>query len=242
MKVSRNDLRSELLKPWKRKPAMEVCDRFFFAIPRGLLSDEEISYSEPVWTAEDFARTPCPGIPAGGGLPRYARRQRRPVSRFEAQHCYGGICCKAEKDWMTGKRAARGTHVKVPIPCVLTLEPDPYPLDSGAAAEARLWSQVGRAVEKQGEAWVVCPRCGGKGYLRKSRVEREAPQCWIPSDVGLVVVDGRGCEVVRNAPKLTPRDLSMYEMAGLMRWASVRPDPRHRGLRAVKAPIQHEAA
>ena len=75
---------------------------------------------------------------------------------------------------------------------------------------------------------IVCPTCGGKGRLGKSRVEREAPNLWIPNDVGLIEIGGRGtANVVRRAPLREPRSLSDAELARLIRWVSVRPDPRH---------------
>lgn len=60
VKVSRSDMRSELLNPHKRQDAMYQTNQFYFVTPRGLLKDEEIAFEEPEWTIADFQRTPCP--------------------------------------------------------------------------------------------------------------------------------------------------------------------------------------
>lgn len=59
VKVSRGDLRTELLNPSKRAAGVLSCDRFFFVVPPGLLSAEEIAWEEPQWTNGDFARRSC---------------------------------------------------------------------------------------------------------------------------------------------------------------------------------------
>lgn len=77
--------------------------------------------------------------------------------------------------------------------------------------------------------WEVCPTCKGAGYMEKSRVEREAPTLWVPADVGLLTVSPRGCRVVKPAPLREPRGISGDQLlSDLVRWVSVRPDPRHR--------------
>lgn len=73
----------------------------------------------------------------------------------------------------------------------------------------------------------VCPVCNGKGYLEKSPVERAAPTLWVPRDVGLVEVSSRGCKVVKKSPVHEPPPLTPYQLGTLVRWVSVRPDPRH---------------
>lgn len=80
-----------------------------------------------------------------------------------------------------------------------------------------------------------CNACGGKGYLGRSRVEREAPTLWIPEDVGLVVVTEAGkTKMLRKAP-IRPTNgkqaISRAVLTDLVRWLSVRPDPRHAGCR-----------
>lgn len=61
---------------------------------------------------------------------------------------------------------------------------------------------------------------------------------WVPEDVGLVVVDGRGCRVEREAPfNHSPEDIiggrgdgMGSDLHNLIRWVSARPDPRHEGV------------
>jgi len=167
VKVSRSDMRSELLAPGKRARNVAWCNEFYIAIPAGLLTEEELAFEEPEWAPEDWIGEPCPG--------------------------YLGKACRA--GWR------RKTHfVEVPIPSTGWAKHD----------------------------YVKCPTCNGLGVTTVSRVEREAPTLWIPADVGLVVVDGRGTRVVKKSPrrKEVPA-LSRREVGQLVRWASMRPDPRH---------------
>jgi hypothetical protein len=82
---------------------------------------------------------------------------------------------------------------------------------------------------------VRCETCGGKGYLERSRVEKEAPTLWVPVDVGLVVVLATGkTKVLRKAP-IRPtngrQSIARSQLTDLVRWLSVRPDPRHAACR-----------
>ena len=74
-----------------------------------------------------------------------------------------------------------------------------------------------------------CPTCRGLGSLAPPPVVRAgAPPLWIPADVGLVLVDGRRATVWRKAPRR--RDvppIGPREAGQLVRWVSMRPDPRH---------------
>jgi hypothetical protein len=80
---------------------------------------------------------------------------------------------------------------------------------------------------------VVCPTCGGKGYLLPSLAERACPTLWVPADVGLVEVDSRGCHVAKPAPRRRPDvELTDRLLATLVRHVSYRPDPRHADPRA----------
>lgn len=179
VKVSRADMRSELLNPAKRGRNVEWCNEFYFAVPAGLLTDDELAFDEPEWDEADWHGERCDGL--------------------YGQRCYP-------------LRARRKTHyVRVPIPSTDWPRHDHVP----------------------------CPTCGGKGVLAKSRVEREAPTLWVPRDVGLIVVDGRGSRVVKPSPrrKQVPT-LSAGELGQFVRWISMRPDPRHavdRSLRSVAA-------
>lgn len=181
VKVSRSDLRSELLRPAKRATNVEWCNEFYFAVPTGLLTDDELAYTEPEWSDEDWIGERCPGV---GSSPCHRTYRKK-------------------------------THnVRVPVP-----HTDRFPDHFG-------WTHI------------VCPTCNGKGVLSASRVEREAPTCWIPRDVGLVLVDGRGTRLVKKSPrrKVVPA-LDASELGQLVRFVSMRPDPRHhaRAMRHVGA-------
>jgi hypothetical protein len=175
VKVSRADLRKELLAPYKRSLNVEWCNEFFFAVPEGLLSKEEIVYQEPEWEEGDWVGERCPG--------------------------YAGQQCS---QWWRKKKH----RVKVPIPCIARY-PNTY-FDDG-------WQHI------------ICPTCKGKGVTIASRVEREAPTCWVPRDVGLIVVSETGSRIVKPSPKRKEvKALGVREIAQLVRWVSMRPDPRHR--------------
>jgi hypothetical protein len=201
VKISRSDLRRELLKPHKRADALSRTTEFYFAVPAGLLTDDEIAYEEPEWEPDDFNRTECPGVPPFGQ--KHARHLSAP---------YGGRCRRApsyDREYNRGQRV-----VRVPLPDI-AME-NTYPPHRDAHA--------------------VCWTCEGKGYLEKSRVEREAPTCWVPRDVGLVTISQRGCRVVKPSPKRKdpkPIATTRKHLNDLVRWVSHRPDPRHRARAAA---------
>jgi hypothetical protein len=87
---------------------------------------------------------------------------------------------------------------------------------------------------------VECEACEQKGYVEKSRVEREAPTLWIPKDVGLIEVWSNGSRIVREpAFRMTwkPPAVDRRRIAAMLRWVSLRPDPRHDGLVAEQRRI-----
>lgn len=183
VKVSRSDYRRELLRPHKRTRAVEWCNAFYFAVPRGLLTAEEIAFEEPEVGMEAFVRDACPeSVPRGD----WTLRAIRPASD-------PGPCHK-------GKREARLIG--------------PLPENRSAYRPYVMYP---------------CQTCDGKGYVEKSLVEREWPTLWIPRDVGLIEVDARGCHVTRKSPvrKEVPAVEAGFQIAELIRWVSVRPDPRH---------------
>lgn len=61
VKVSRSDMRRELLRPDKRAGALAVTTRFYFAVPAGLYTAEELAFTEPPWERGDFERQACLG-------------------------------------------------------------------------------------------------------------------------------------------------------------------------------------
>lgn len=169
VKVSRSDLRVELLNPHKRARNVAWCNEFYFAVPKGLLTPAEAVWEEPEWQPGDSTGQRCPG--------------------------FNGRPCRA---W----RKQKTHYVTVPVPTTSRYH--------------------GR------DESIVCPTCKGKGVTEMSRVEREAPRCWIPRDVGLVVIDGRGCRVVKPSPKR--KEVPAMEaraLSAFVRWISMRPDPRH---------------
>lgn len=82
VKVSRSDMRRELLRPHKRRLALTLCHAFYFAVPKGLLTTDELAYTEPEWEEADFNRVTCPMSYAAG----YARdRDNEPGRCFKGK-------------------------------------------------------------------------------------------------------------------------------------------------------------
>lgn len=124
---------------------------------------------------------------------------------------FGGRCTSPPRRSRTSTEPKTGHIVTVPVPAVLT---------------DHKWGYVDRSAASRR---ITCPTCNGTGYAQKSAVEREAPTLWVPRDVGLVEIDGRGCHVTVKAPKRRPaRPFADKEQARMVRWASYRPDRRHR--------------
>lgn len=241
VKVSRGDMRSELLEPAKRHEAVSRCTQFYIATPAGMLKPEEIAFEEPDWSFEDFERAPCPGVPV---IDRSSRR------RWERS--LGGRCVnprhdhrgKPRKRSFVPRDLPKGFLVRVPMPVVLDMRGyGGVYVDDVCVPRDHEYEQ---AVEHQGYRLVTCPTCGGRGCSELSRVEREAPTLWVPKDVGLVEVDARGITVVKRAPRnktpkpivgalfhdrLSPEDsnrLMRHSLNEFARWISNRPDARHR--------------
>lgn len=100
----------------------------------------------------------------------------------------------------------------------------------GVSVNVLVTTRSGRRL--YGGAPACCYICKGRGHVEKSKVELESPvQLWVPSDVGLIMVGRRDSEVIKRAPKRKPVQLvkSDYDLHQLVRWASMRPDPRHSG-------------
>lgn len=172
VKVSRGDLRTELLNPSKRAEARDWCNGFYFVLPRDLLTDEELAWEEPAEFADPAA--------------------------FQRRACDGEGC----EAWFP-------------------------PVGYGK----RYRSLIGKRYVRETNSHEDCPECEGKGYQQLSLVEREAPTCWVPRDVGLILVDGRGTRQDRKSPvRHDVPSLDNRSLGYLMRWVSARPDPRHRGV------------
>jgi len=76
---------------------------------------------------------------------------------------------------------------------------------------------------------------GQRGQLAEGQLAMNGsvPGLWVPDDVGLVVVDGCGCRVLRRSPVNREPDPPYFGERGLhdmIRWVSARPDPRHAGV------------
>jgi len=202
VKVSRGDYRRELLKPSKRALAVKGCHAFYFATPKNLLTKEEKAYVQPEHFEDGsaFVREPCPS--------RCARPRRR--------------------EWLVNpetSKSGKATYLNVAMGDVACAVKGSYPIQARAEfnPSEHPWVAGGTTVGR----WDVCETCEGRGYMRKSIVETEAPMLWVPPDVGLVEVGDDGkCRTVRKAP-VEPPVHELGPIGKLIRWASYRPDPRH---------------
>jgi hypothetical protein len=212
VKISRSDMRAELLAPTKRMEAVARTTQFYFATPAGMLTPDEIEFVEPDdWTLDDYVRQPCTNTDC------------------HAKHYING------RGWMKRSAKPRGS------------------LKRGTDAEGvtvDLGQEYDRVVDDHGvtrshyyQRKACCTVCRGYGRLGQSRVEREAPTLWVPSDCGLVEVSRQGVVEVKRAPtRKTPKPIvggvaepdehrnrvARQSLALLARHASAYQDPRHR--------------
>lgn len=223
VKISRSDMRSELLDRSKRRKAVGMCTRFYFAVPVGMLTDHEIAYREPEWEPSDFVRQTCTNPDC---------------------HAKNYVNGRA-RGWMKSQPKPRGSRLR-------GTEKEGVTLHLGHGRDVGVLP--GGGTYSQGyEVTACCNVCKGYGTIDKCVVERDAPTLWVPQDVGLIEVDGRGCSVIKEAPlnklpePIVPapyiaRDsrgvasvddenlnrMNRQAINALVRWTSFRPDPRHR--------------
>lgn len=202
VKVSRSDYRRELLNPGKRAGAVAFCHEFYFAVPLGLLTDAEVAWEAPGWL--DAAAPPFDRPKCPGAFGAWCTAGRVTFGRGPLRSRFGNDRWYGAPDWVeqNARRAAE--------------------------REAR-----GDRGPYSGE----CPTCRGTGYLVECpAVLAGAPKLWVPADVGLIVVaPGVPARIAKRAPRRTDasleRALTDHGFAELVRWVSVRPDPRHAELR-----------
>lgn len=209
VKVARGDYRRELLRPDKRATAVARCHQFYLATPKDLLTKEEKAYVEPDhFEGQAFVRDPCP---EGCARDRYHGSRSKKTGRTRPvpvimgdRYCTLNHVYGEEGVW----------HL---------------PKDEDEGKEPDEWE---RNRKRQDYVWEDCKTCDGRGYMRKSVVEEEAPTLWIPKDVGLIEIRGGKCFVVRKAPiNHDPND--NWSIGQVVRYASFRGDPRHRETRVV---------
>lgn len=206
VKISRSDYRRELLNPGKRAQAVAGCWEFYMATPAGLLTDEEKEYIEPEHFEDGgaFVRERCPAKPRCRKGHSERRRYLTPVEeanrRLSGHTVFVDVGFGDEACWVKDNWQAKRGDIIAP----------------GAHMH----------MPRRMEVWVPCATCEGRGYMRKSVVEEEAPTLWIPNDVGLIEIKHDKCFVVRKAPRVKPTR-SIGPIGHMVRWASFRPDPRH---------------
>lgn len=218
VKVSRGDFRSELLKPAKRAAAVAMTTRFYFAVPAGLLTDEERAFEQPEFAPDDFKRQLC----------------TNPACTAKSYVVGRGFMRSAAKPRGTRRKGTDREGVTIDLGDIV--DRGEYPGGGTYTHHIKL------------EA--CCAVCKGYGTLGTSWVEDICPYLWVPTDVGLIVVDHFGiAHVLKESPRRkTPEPILPWpyvagqgtsqtaenanriqrqSIAQLARWCSVRPDPRH---------------
>jgi hypothetical protein len=233
VKVSRSDYRRELLKPTKRRRAVKRCNQFFFVVPKGLLTKEELAWVEPEHHADGsaFARVPCPASPKCRRMEKHWHGGRGyvPPTTTKTGHwvpvpyAIGDTYCNLAWRWTDGEERR-----------VIPTE------DDEGKSTTTDWSP--KPVAPPGtihQRWVVCEACEGRGYMEKSVVEQEAPTLWVPNDVGLIEVNEEGkCRAQRKAPIRTHEETQgHWSLGDIVRFASYHGDPRH-----IEARVQRRLA
>lgn len=217
VKVSRGDMRSELLDPTKRARAVAMCTRFYFAVPAGLLTPAERAYEEPEWAAEDFVRQPCtnPICRAGGVRRGWHRSTPKPRGKILRGTAKEGVSIhlgfhtdRSEPGEMPGY-----SHTAEVTACCAVCKGYGTTKRSRVENEApTLW------VPRDVGLVVVGP--GGCSVLKESPV-RKITEPIIPWPYR-----GRPASIAR----ISEQDVSRLERQAinqLVRWVSFRPDPRH---------------
>lgn len=168
VKVSRSDLRRELLCPEKREPYKAHVHRLFLATPAGLLTDDEKAYKQPDdWTADDYLRPACTNEACWFNNARWAsnRRARRfvpkPFSRRVKGTEHEGVTVHLGSVYDRGERYAH--YYEVTACCVVCR-------GTGSTGPSR--------VEREAPTLWIPPDVGllevhGSGY---GRVVRAAPR------------------------------------------------------------------
>jgi len=248
VKVSRGDMRADLLDPVKRAEAVSRTTQFYFAVPAGMLTRDEIAFEEPEggFSYADFERVSCPGVPKL----QVGRRPTKPGLVIggrckNPRHDHRGKTRRSRSRWVA-KETPRGFVVTLPVPAVL--QPNFHRVGEDGEPIYSDWD-IEYALDHQGYARVACPTCGGTGYSELSEVEKTAPTLWVPRDCGLVEIDDSGVRIVKRAPvrkypKLINGRIVDYDntrmgldeqnrierqgLALLVRHASAYQDPRHR--------------
>lgn len=213
VKVSRGNMRSELLDPSKRTEAVRRTTHFYFAVPAGLLTADEIAFEEPDdWTFEDFDRPRCtnPDCQAKGRIGGRGFMRRRVSSRSSSLK--GSDSEGASIYLGSGRESGRHPNgasytitYKRMACCVLCQ-------GYGTTAKSR--------VELEAPTLWIPRDCGlVEVDARGIRVVKLAPARKAPK-----LVDGR--EASDNE---TTNRLARQGVAQLVRHASAYQDPRHKG-------------
>lgn len=216
VKVSRSDMRSELLNPSKRAEAVAMCTRFYFAVPAGLLKPEEREFVEPEWEPSDFVRPRCTNdaCSAKGRLNDRGFMRHYPKARgssLRGKDIEGvTVFIGYHTDSGTKEDGSTYSYQAIINACCMVCKGYGTTAKSRVELEApMLW------IPKDVGLIVVGP--GGCSVLR------EAPQRKVTEPIIKWPY--------RNGPsRLSPEDASRLNRSAisqLVRWTSARPDPRH---------------
>lgn len=217
VKISRSDLRVELLDPTKRMEAVGRCTEFYFAVPAGLLTIDELAFEQPTdWTLDDYDRQPCDNsdcyaksFVGGHGWMKKAKKPRGSTLRGTEREGVtidlgDGVDSGAHPDGSTYTH-----HYQIRACCTV----------------CRGYGRLGRSrVEDEAPMLWVPSDCGlVEVSSRGVTVVKQAPVNKTPKTIVGGVADQ---SEVRNR-------LQRNGLALLVRHASAYQDPRHRDHRAV---------
>lgn len=222
VKVSRSDMRSELLDPTKRAAAVAMCTRFYFAVPAGLLTPEERAWEEPEWEPADFIREQCTNPKCSARIERRGWYRSAPKPRGPKLRGTDGEGVTIRLGFYTdrGTYPSGGTYTHH-----LAIE--------ACCAVCRGYGTVSKSRVEQIAPTLWVPRDVGLVAVgpRGCAVLREAPRRTVTEPVipwpylGFAREDG-----LTPRRSIPPKDRSRLErqaIAQFARWVSARPDPRH---------------
>lgn len=212
VKVSRADLRSELLNPTKRMEAVSRCTQFYFAVPAGLLTPKELAFVEPDWSLEDFDREPCTNSICRARHPRRGFARRHPKPRGSVLRGTNGEGVTIHLGYDTdrgvdshGSTYTHGYEIKACCPICKGY---------GHAEKSR--------VELEAPVMLWVPKDVGLVEISRTGVSvvRSAPKNKTPNPI---IGSYRG-----NIDAATMSRVNRQAINDFARWISNRPDPRHR--------------
>lgn len=197
IKVSRADLRRELLEPSKRALAVAISRQFYLAVPQGLLTWDEKSWQEPEWNAEDFKKSPCSNPSCSHSRPSHPRSRRygrSPRGKTHAGKSTEGVTVHVEYFVDRGQHDDGSTfsHSYNISACCTVCKGRP------TSGKSRVETEAPNVWVPRDCGLIEVAENGSSTIVKKAPITDQQP-------------------LVNNE----------YALHQLLRWVSFRPDPRH---------------